>query len=131
MDINIIYNLRYSSLAVSNYNVNWIMPDFGRTLKLTDFPILLKNIKDNSSISFHSYSSGFLAYLSLLISTALPEEKTLYEHDFSQNALLKDITKDSLFIKNGFAYIDQSALHELNLNDIDDSWNIQSISIEL
>ncbi len=116
---------------LSNFNIKWIMPDFGRTLRLNDFPKLFKKLKDNSYISFHSYSSGFLAYLSLLISTALPLEKTLYEHDFSKNALLKDITKGSLIIKNGFAYIDQSALHELSLNNIDNSWSVKSISVEL
>ncbi len=116
---------------LSTYGIEWIMPDFGRTLRITDFPILVKEIKGNSYISFHSYSSGFLAYLSLLISTALPLEKTLYEHDFSQNALLSDITRDSIKIKNGFAYIDGNALHELNLNKIEDSWKLKSISIEL
>ena len=116
---------------LSNYKIDWIMPDFGRTLKISEFPLLLKKIKDNSSISFHSYSSGFLAYLSLLISTALPNEKTLYEHDFSQNALLSDITRDSIYIKNGFAYIDQNAFHELSLNKIDQSWKVKSSTIEL
>ena len=116
---------------LSRYNISWIMPDFGRTLKITDFPSLVKKIKISSSISFHSYSSGFLAYISLLISTSLPLEKTLYEHDFSQNALLQDITQDALSIKNGLAYIDQSALHELNLNNVDNSWKIKSTSIEL
>jgi len=116
---------------LSKSNINWIMPDFGRTLKITDFPLLLKKITKRSFVSFHSYSSGFLAYLSLLISTALPLEETFYEHDFSQNALLSDITQNSILIKNGFAYIDQSALHELNLNNVDDSWTIKSISIEL
>ena len=116
---------------LSNYHIDWIMPDFGRTLKISEFPHLLKQINDNSSITFHSYSSGFLAYLSLLISTALPIEKTLYEHDFSQNALLSDITRDSIKIKNGYAYIDQNALHELSLGEIDESWKVKSITIEL
>ena len=116
---------------LSNYNVKWIMPDFGRTLKLSEFPTLLKKISNNSFISFHSYSSGFLAYLSLLISTALPLEETLYEHDFSQNALLDDITKDSISIKDGIAFIDPCALHELTLKNIDKSWSVKSLSVEL
>ena len=116
---------------LSNYQIKWVMPDFGRTLKLEDFTLLLKKINKNACISFHSYSSGFLAYLSLLMSTSLPAEKTLYEHDFSDNALLKDITQDALLIKDEYAYLDQSALHELNLEKVNDSWTCKSISIEL
>ena len=117
--------------SLSENCINWIMPDFGRTLRLSEFQQLLKKISKNSAISFHSYSSGFLAYLSLLISTALPSEKTLYEHDFSDNALLKDIIQDSLYVEDGYAYIDPLALHELNLNRIDDTWTNKSISLEI
>ena len=114
---------------LSRNGVDWIMPDFGRTLRLSEFPLLLKKINKTSSISFHSYSSGFLGYLSLLISTSLPRDKTLYEHDFSENALLTDITQDALIIKNGEAHIDPNALHELNLDNVNDSWSKNSISL--
>tara|TARA_B100000886_G_C20426452_1_gene494318 strand:+ start:4564 stop:5640 length:1077 start_codon:yes stop_codon:yes gene_type:complete len=113
-----------------SYEIDWIMPDFGRTLSLSDFPTLWKKINKNASISFHSYSSGFLAYLSLLVSTVIPLEKTLYEHDFSENALLTDITNNALYIKDGYAYIDPNALHDLNLDKIDDSWTCKTISME-
>ena len=56
-------------------NVMYIMPDFGRTLPISDFPSLLSYAQSSKSkITPHSFSSGFLAYISLYLIMALKPE---------------------------------------------------------
>ncbi len=111
-----------------NNGVRWIMPDLGRTLSIFDFPKLLKYcLNTNSNISFHSYSSGFLAYISLLLSMSMPVDRTYYEHDFSSNAFLDKVIKDAITISDGEAIIDSSLLHDLKLEE-DSTWAIKIYS---
>jgi len=112
--------------------VEWVMPDLGRTLRMLEFPKLLKKCIDNSAgISFHSYSSGYLAYISLYMSFALDENKTLYEHDFSTNALIDCIPHGAISFRCGSAFIPEFDLDIMTLRPFDNSWTWNQRSVRI
>ena len=102
--------------------IKWLMPDLGRTLRISDISKLIQSTLHNSLISFHNYSSGFLAYTSLLLTAGLPYSDTWFEYDFSSNALLDDVLQGSITFKNGYAVLEPSALFSLNLKSISPIW---------
>ncbi|WP_186587260.1 enolase C-terminal domain-like protein [Synechococcus sp. A15-28] len=119
-----------SLFQLTNCNVKYIMPDLGRTLKVSELPSLIKRLeKSDSSISFHSFSSGFLSYITLYLTLSLDTKHQMFEYDFSDNALLDEILLDSFQIKDGYVTLNSSVLFDLNLPSTLDGWYTTSIEL--
>jgi L-alanine-DL-glutamate epimerase-like enolase superfamily enzyme len=102
--------------------IQWIMPDIGRTLRVSEYKDLIESSKKHkTNISLHSYSSGILAYTSMMLLLSLNDEEVLYEHDFSGNAIMDEIIGELVEFKEGYAHIEIIPVHEISLK-YDSSW---------